>query len=223
MASKARKAFDKNIEDVENLIQYYEFADENFRDLNISPPAGADVVLRSAIVMLVTYWEAYVEDIAAEGVAHLVKNTSDPQKLPKDLLKSIAHDLKTDKHELAVWKLAADGWRSLLVKRLPELCVQRNRNFNTPKSAQTSNFLSAALGIADITVCWKFDTKVTKDPCKTLDNLVECRGKIAHRGKLPKTVPVKTVKTLTDWITQLVDMTDGHVNKAVSTCCGVSM
>ena len=223
MASKSRKAFDDNIQDVENLVHYYEFADESFRDTKIKPPPGADIVLRSAVVMLVTYWEAYVEDIVTEGVAHLVKHASDPQKLPKELRKAIAKELKADKNDIAIWQLAGDGWRSLLTKRLPDLTKGRNRSFNTPKSGQTREFVRSALGIDNITSSWKVDSKESAESCQTLDKLVELRGKIAHRGKLSKPLRVDDITTLTEWIKQLVSKTGGNINTCLKKSCGVPL
>ncbi|MGD9873530.1 MAG: HEPN domain-containing protein [Kiritimatiellia bacterium] len=223
MASKARKAFDENMVDVENLIQYYEFADESFREAAIEPPPGADVVLRSAIVLLVTYWEAYIEDIVSEGVAHLVEHVPDPNNLPKELLKAIARELKTDKNEIAIWRLASDGWRELLTQRLPGFRERRNRSFNTPKSDQTRQFVCEALGISDITLCWKIDKDEPAQTCKVLDKVVELRGQIAHRGKLSKTVKPEVVRSMTEWFKKLVSKTGGHINSFIKKSCGVPL
>jgi len=67
MASQARIRFDKNCEDVERLLEVH-------RDLGGSGRGRRrrlEVLNKSAIVLLYAFWEAYCEDIAAEGLNHL--------------------------------------------------------------------------------------------------------------------------------------------------------
>jgi hypothetical protein len=219
MASNARKTFDNNLGDINDLIEYYEQAEASFHG---SSP-GADVVLRSAMVLLVTYWEAYIEDIASEVVTHLTTHVSDPGELPKELKKIIAKELKEDKNELAVWNLAADGWKTLIQKRLPSLREARDRTFNTPKSRQTRDFLRASTGIQDITTSWTVESEAPESCCKTLDLLVKLRGRIAHRGKLKKHISVEFVQMHKKWFENLVTKTEEHINNEIETVTGTPL
>ncbi|MBI5817816.1 MAG: hypothetical protein HZA88_02425 [Verrucomicrobia bacterium] len=223
MPSNARKNYDQNLDDIHQLIDYYEAVEELYR-LDKDPlPDGADVVLRSAIVLLVTYWEAYIEDIASEAIEHIIKHVTDPTKLPKELKKLVAKEIKEDVNELAVWGLAGDGWRSLIQQRLSRFSETRNRNFNTPKSAQTRDFFRKAIGIDDITSSWTFDEVKAEVICERLDKIIEIRGLIAHRGKLSQPVDKEHVKTFTYWMKKLVGTTGGRINSEVKKMTGVPL
>lgn len=221
MPSAARKAFTENLNDIDLLIDYYQAAQALYDDDPKEPlPKGADVVLRSAIVMIVTYWESYVEDIVSEALRHIVNEVDDPNKLPKNLKKLIAKELHADKNELAAWKLCGDGWREVVMNRLPDLKESRDRRFNTPKTVQTKEFVASALGIPDITAAWKIDDKSPAKTGEYLDRLVAVRGKIAHRGKLKTKVTIKTVKHFQEFAKKLVTKTGGRINTEVRKMAG---
>ena len=73
---------------------------------------GLEILNKSAIVLLSAYWEAYCEDIAAEGLNHLVTHLKDPQKLPEALRKVVSKQLKESANNLAVWEIAGAGWKA---------------------------------------------------------------------------------------------------------------
>lgn len=225
MASNARNSFDENLVDIERLIDFHQVAEHLDKEVSPDspPPVGKDVVLRSAIVLLVTYWEAYLEDITTEAITLIVDKVSDPTKLPKDLKKSIIKELAKDPNELASWQLAGDGWRKLLQDRLPKLQEGRDRSFNTPKSHQTREFLSVALGIADVTKAWEFAERTPEENAAKLDALVETRGQIAHRGKLTKKITEESVTDATDFIKKLVSKTGGKISTEVKKITGISL
>jgi hypothetical protein len=109
-ASKARQAFDANCADIDRLI--------NIHSRLTGPGPGrrydVEVLNKAGIVLITSFWEAYCEDLAAEALEHLVDHSETAAKLPIELQKAVAKSLKTDAHELAVWKLADDGWRDVL-------------------------------------------------------------------------------------------------------------
>ena len=49
------------------------------------------------------------EDVAGEGLAHLVAHAADSSKLPDVVKRIVANELKKENHELAVWKIADAG------------------------------------------------------------------------------------------------------------------
>jgi len=220
MPSAARKAFDANLADIEQLIDYHNTAEAILKETQQDLPAGADVLLRAAIVLLITYWEAYLEDIVSEALEHLLTHTQDPNSLPTELKKAVAREIKTHNHELSPWMLAGPAWRQTIKSRLPKLQESRNRSFNTPKSMQTKDFICAALGIADITKAWNVDSNSPETNRQKLDKLVEIRGRIAHRGKLPKPVTLAVVKAATQFVRKLVAKTGGAINSELKKVTG---
>lgn len=140
-------------------------------------PAGdTGPLLRSAIVLLHTAWENYVEQIAIEGFNDLLKRIgSDHTRLPHRL----RSELGTVKNP---WALAGEGWKSEALA-----AVERDANrLNTPSVANTEKLLDLAIGLPEIlhSVSWRgaSNQKVRGK----LDEFVhDIRGQIVHRGTTP--------------------------------------
>ena len=115
--SNAYKAFQKNMEDIERLLELHtqEGGSEPGRRY------GLEVLNKSAIVLITSFWEAFCEDLASDALDIYVKRAKTFDVLPLVLRKRIAAELKGDKHDLSPWQLAGDGWRKHLVSRLDEL------------------------------------------------------------------------------------------------------
>ena len=64
MESNAKQKFDKNCEDINKLLEFHESSGGS------SPGRryGLEVLNKSAVVLICAIWEAYCEDIAAEGL-----------------------------------------------------------------------------------------------------------------------------------------------------------
>src|SRR5437867_8740204 len=58
-------------------------------------PEAHEVLFRSAVVLMVSHWEAYIEDICSEALDHLIQYTTDPAKLPKEIKKQVADEIKS--------------------------------------------------------------------------------------------------------------------------------
>jgi hypothetical protein len=55
---------------------------------------GLEVLNKSAIVLITAFWEAYYEDLATEALEHLVTNADSVEKLPLELKKRVASELR---------------------------------------------------------------------------------------------------------------------------------
>lgn len=180
-----------------------------------------EVLNKSAIVLITSYWEAYCEDIAAEGLQHIVDHAPDAADLPKDLRKQIAKELERDLNDLAVWEIADDGWRDYLRKRLAALQEERNRKLNTPKASNIDDLFMKALGITKISDSWRWATKMTVARARNkLDKFVTLRGAIAHRGADSKSVRKAQVTDFFDFVQKLASKTGGKVNRHVRLITG---
>jgi hypothetical protein len=212
MASKARAAFDKNAQDVQRLMALHEEKGGKAKGRRF----GLEVLNKSAIVLLTSFWEAYCEDIAAEALEHIVAYASSADKLPVELRKVVAKELKADLHDLAIWQICGDGWRAVLKTRLASLQAERNRRLNTPKSAQIDLLFLSALGIPQVSADWHWAKKMTSNRARTkLDNYVELRGAIAHRGAAASSVKKANVRDYFEFLKRLVARTGGCVNRHV--------
>lgn len=221
MPSEARVTFESNRKDVERLMEIHE-------DLAGDRPGrkhGVEVLNKSAIVLMCAVWEAYCEDLAAEAVDHLVTNAKDASALPQELRKTIALELKSHKHkhDLAVWDLADDGWKTILRSRLVDITERRNRSLNTPKSKNIDSLFEEALGLHDVSGSWHWQKVTASTARDKLDGYVAQRGDVAHRSKAASSIKKSHAKGFINHAERLVEATDERVSTKLADVCGVSL
>lgn len=211
MPSKARIAFKENANDIERLIELHTDTGGMAKGRRF----GLEVLNKSAIVLLTSFWEAYCEDIAAEALEHIVIHAPSAEKLPEELRKLIARELKQDPHELAVWRVADGGWRAVLKARLELMQMSRNRKLNSPKSGNIDQLFQTALGIPCVSDKWRWK-RIPPDKARIkLDYYVELRGAIAHRGSASSSVTKHDVTDYFWFLKRLVARTGGTVRAQV--------
>jgi hypothetical protein len=216
LASKARRAFDKNANDVRRLLDIHADIGGDAKGRRY----GLEVLNKSALVLITAVWEAYCEDLASEALEHLVTNVSEPKKLPKELKKKISAEIKTEANELAMWDLAGDGWKDKTRARLASLTIERNRKLNTPKSAQIDELFAAAIGLTSISSAWKWKKMSVAKARAKLDSYVTLRGEIAHRGTPAAAVKKANVTDFFSHVERLVRLTGGKTNSYVKATTG---
>jgi HEPN superfamily RiboL-PSP-like protein len=171
-------------------------------------------------VLITAIWEAYCEDLAQEALQHIVKYAPDASVLPVELKKKIAKEVKADLNEIAPWALADDGWRTLLTRRLTLLAEERNRRLNTPRAHNIIDLFGAALGLADVSVRWRWKGMSVAQAKGKLDKFVTLRGAIAHRGKAAESCTKTQAKDYFAHMRRLVSKTGGTVNSHVRAITG---
>ena len=216
MASQARVAFDENVLDVKALIDIHKEKGAQSRGRRY----GLEVLNKSAIVLITAFWESYCEDIAAEGLDHIVKHAPNADSLPPELKKIIVRQLNNNDNQLAIWNLADDGWRTVLKQQLTDLQEARNRKLNTPKSEKIDELFLSTLGIKQISTCWKWDKTSATKASNHLDRFVTLRGAIAHRGKSGKSIKKRQVDDYFSLVKRLAAKTGGNVNAHVKLVTG---
>ncbi len=212
MPSKAYRAFSENADDIQRLLGIHEERG------GTSPGRryGLEVLNKSAIVLITSFWEAYCEDLAAEGLEHIVTHAASAVSLPKGIKQIIAKELKKDANELAVWSLCDDGWKQVLRSNLQRLRDQRNKRLNSPKTENIDTLFHNALGIPHVSSSWRWAKKMTVTRAREkLDGYVVLRGEIAHRGKAAKTVTKAKVEDYFEFVKKLASKTGGTVNSHV--------
>jgi RiboL-PSP-HEPN len=211
MPSQARKSLHANLEDIRRLLELHSLVGGK----GVGRRHRLEVLNKSAIVLITAYWEAYCEDIAAEALAHIVKNAKSSAALPNELKKLLAKELKAGLNELEVWKIADSGWKKYLGDRLDLLKERRNWDLNTPKTDQIDKLFLHALGIEKISNSWGWKGMAVAQSSRKLDKYVALRGAIAHRGKGSATVKKSHVSDYFDFVQNLAGRTGGAVNKHV--------
>lgn len=212
MPSKARASLDENLKDVETLLTLHTSQGGSGRGRR----HDLEVLNKSAIVLITSYWEAYCEDIAEEGLELIVNHAKTADVLPKEIKKHLAKKLKNDPNELAIWSISDDKWRSELRANLKTLKEERNRKLNTPKYTNIDALFEAAIGLPSVSMKWVWSKKLTAQKARSkLDKFVELRGEIAHRGKTTTSVTKAQVVDYLNFIKKAAGKTGGEVNKHV--------
>jgi RiboL-PSP-HEPN len=141
-----------------------------------------EVLNKSAVVLTCAYWEAFIEDLAAEALEHLAEHSSSAQDVPQELQLSIAPELERQKHQLAMWQLADAQWRKLLRERADRITGVTDRSLSNPTSGKVDEFLSSQAGIVKVTDSWRWSSTTANAARRRLDEFVDLRNQIAHRG-----------------------------------------
>lgn len=216
MPSKSREKFTENSKDVERLLKIH-------TDVAGDAPGrkwGVEVLNKSAVILVCAVWEAYVEDVLHEALDHVSAKLTDPSKLPLELRKLIAKQVRDDKNDLAPWNLAGAGWQGQLAKNLESLKARFTGGWNTPKSNPVKELFENALGLADVTASWKRTTLTVAKARKKLDDYVKLRGDIAHRSKAASSVTKDQASEFLEHVQRLVEFTDSAVSAHVKTFTG---
>ena len=216
MSSNARKAFDQNAGDIKRLLEIHRDLGGDARGRRFR----LEVLNKSAIVLITSFWEAYCEDIAAEALDHVVEHAQSSKVLPKGIKQIVAKELKDSKHDLAVWDLSDGGWRTILRKRLKMLQDTRNRRLNTPKSVNIDQLFLGARGLGRVSDSWRWDRMKPDRARRKLDNYVTLRGEIAHRGTVARSCTKDQVTDYFRFARELVGKTGGRVNRYVKDITG---
>ena len=85
MPSIARKSFDENAKDIERLLELHQEKGGTFKR-GVAEVWKFSINLQS--FLLTSFWEAYCEDIAAEGLEHIIKYADTPDSLSKEIKKN---------------------------------------------------------------------------------------------------------------------------------------
>lgn len=219
LPSKAHRAFKENCADIDRLI------DIHSRLTGTAPGRRYDVEVlnKAAIVLITSFWEAYCEDLAAEALEHVVNHSKTAANLPNDLQKAVAKSLKAETHDLAVWRLADDGWRVVLRSRLADLQQERNKKLNTPKAEQIDDLFVRAVGINNVSSRWYWNNMPAQRAKDKLDGYVSLRGEVAHRGRAARTIHKSAVVDYYSHVWIIVGKTDGYINRVIRSSTGVGL
>ncbi len=147
------------------------------------------VLHKSAIVLLVACWEAYVEDIVTASLEHMIAEAKDHHAFPKYVLERVG----SDHSGINAWKLAGNGWKKALRGNLKNVLAKTTGALNTPRTAQVNVLFRKVLGLEDISTSWYWPSRSVQQSTKTLDDLITLRGSIAHRVTSAKSVTLKQV------------------------------
>ena len=175
-----------------------------------------EVLNKSAIVLSVACWEAYVEDLAASALEFMIKNSANHNAFPKSVLERVS----SKNSGLSAWNLAGDGWKKALLDNMKEVLAKTAGTLNTPKTAQVDDLFLKTIGLNNLSKTWKWSRRNATQASSALDTLVTLRGGIAHRVKHSRSVRKQDVINALDLIGRLSIRSNNEVRKHVHSCTG---
>jgi RiboL-PSP-HEPN len=175
-----------------------------------------EVLNKSAVVLIVACWEAFVEDLAEGALRSLVELAPDHSVFPAGVLERVA-----SKHSgVNAWKLAGNGWKDALRSNLKEVLAKTTGTLNTPRAPQVDELFQKTIGLDQLSACWKWNRRTSAQSIKALDELVTLRGSIAHRVKHSQPVLKRDVTGAVELISRLAAKSSNRVREFVHTQSG---
>jgi hypothetical protein len=169
----------KNLEDISKLLEVHALVSST-----VSGRANSLQVLnRSAIVLMTSCWEAFIEDLATSSFDWLLAQCQEPKLFPAKVRARASTSLRVDKNELAVWELAGDGWRRILLQHRDESILAVVGSLNTPRFRQIDDLYESLIALKGISRSWRWPSMTADKSRAKLEKLITIRGNIAHRAR----------------------------------------
>ncbi len=161
-----------------------------------------EVLNKSAVVLLVACWEAFVEDLATVAFNELLAAATTPSIFPARVLALASKPLREDADERRVWELAGDGWKQVLVVHREKVIAKIVSPLNTPRAAQCDKLFESLLGIR-LSCNWHWRGMAATRAQTLLDELITLRGEVAHRVAASRPVRKKYVRDMSALVARL--------------------
>lgn len=205
--------FEKNIAEVKRLLEIHKQLAGN----SAGRKHNVEVLNKSAIVLLVACWEAFVEDLCATAFDFMLANAPAHNVFPDDVLALASKRLKNAADYREVWQLAGDGWRSVLQTHKVEILREHVGKLNTPKPKQVDSLFASMLGLSALSQKWTWHNVPHQKTTTKLNALVELRGSIAHQVAAGKPVRKALVLDHMAFIYRLATISSNRVRVFVFT------
>lgn len=170
---------------------------------------NVQILHKNSIVMLVACWEAFVEDLAANGLTSLLAKAPNYKVLPDEVLERIANKLQGKK----AWSLAGDGWKAASTDHLKDVLARTTGSLNTPKTVQVDELFDKVLGMKSLSSHWHWKGRSAARTKAALDELVTLRGSIAHRVSSAQSVRKQDVSDARELLARLAVTSHNSVNR----------
>lgn len=206
----------KNLQEVNRLLEIHArvAGKKRGRKHNVA------VLNKSAVVLLVACWEAFIEDLAEDAFSIMLSRAKRHTVFSNRVLAESVKPLKEADNPADLWQLAGDGWRDVLRKHKAALFERHIGKLNTPKPEQVDNLYESLLGIKKVSNTWHWGRTTPDDARDLLEDLVSLRGSIAHRVAASRKVLKKDVRKQTDFINRIAVQTSNAVRQSFLTATG---
>ena len=164
---------------------------------------NVQVLNKSAVVLLLACWEAYIEDLAENCFNLMLSKANVPHVFPDHVLATAAKEVR--KHDKDVWLIANAGWKDVLKshkEKVLENYVIRGA-FNTPNPDKIDHLFANLLGMPPLSRTWYWSGMSVVKSKEKLNKLIELRGNIVHRVQTSKNVTKFDVSDNKEFILRL--------------------
>ena len=180
------------------------------------PKVPLEVLNKSAVVLLVACWEAYVEDLATAAFDAMLARATSPQAFPRKVLALASKALKESNDQTSVWALAQDGWKQVLSDHRRQLFKRYVGTLNTPRPAQVDTLFGCLIGIKALSKSWKWSGRSNSSVLQALNGLVTLRGEIAHRVQTSRAVHKTYITQSLELVNRVAAVSSNQVREFVA-------
>ena len=199
--------FRNNLDEVRRLLEIHEVVAGSGRGRK----HDVEVLNKSAIVLVVACWEAYVEDLAESALRELINRSRDHTAFPPKVLDRVA----SKNSGSAAWNLAGQGWRSAMRSNFQEILAKTTATLNTPRAPQVDELFEKTIGLEAISKTWRWPSRTSAQTVAALDRLITTRGAIAHRVTHSKPILKRDVVSAIELVSRLAVKSSNRVSRYI--------
>lgn len=167
----------------------------------------SEVIQYSAIVFLVAIWQDYLTYLVEDSFNAMIEVADDPHHFPMKVLTLASKEIRENKDESMVWKLAGAGWKEVLLEYSKKLIG----SFNTPNYDKVDILFDRSIGKKNISENWKWNGMTAEKAKQMLDEILTIRHELAHKGRAKQTINKKKLEEYIHFIHRLVVCTNNSV------------
>lgn len=201
-------AWRTNIQEVDRLLSIHTLV------AGTSPGRKRDVQVlnKSALILLLACWEAYVEDMAKNSFEFMLDNAAAPNVFEEYVLAIAAKEIKQGSTQ-DLWALAGSGWKTALSAHKEKILNKYivKGSFNTPSSENIDRLFSELIGLKGMSKEWHWPGMSNATAITKLAELIDQRGAIAHRVESSQAVYKKDVVAYRNFISRLAVITHNRM------------
>jgi hypothetical protein len=172
----ARPNFMHMRRDIQYLLSLH---DTETRQKGGRPANRLEVFKRSAIILTVTSWEAFIEDVILgvfEDRLVQARSATDFKGAVLSVATSWLQSKTRKPSDILKW--TQDNWKEMLRTDFNEALA----GFHSPNTEGVRKLSRKYLGL-DLTASWRWGRRSRRCTCDELDRLIKMRGSLVHHGK----------------------------------------
>ena len=182
---------------------------------------GLEVLNKSAIVLIVACWESFIEELALSAFEFLLANATSYDCFPSKVLVQASAPLRDDQDKRAVWRLAGDGWREVLVNHRKYVVEMRLDKFHSPRCEGVDSLLSELIGFPSLSSTWHWPRSNNTLTKARLEELIDLRGEIAHKVRATRSAYKADVFSARDLVSRLAAISSNRVSIFLKSRTGI--